>query len=723
MKSWSMILSVLIYFHATIFPQSNRIQYNNQSLFLNGTNLAWLNFANDVGPGETDFKTFGNILLKLHDNGGNALRWWIHTNGTNTPEFDQNGFVVGPGNGTIEDLKQALDIAWEHEIGVILCLWSFDMLRINNGTSVVNRNKMLLTDTTYTKAYISNALIPMVDSLKGHPAIIAWEIFNEPEGMSNEFGWSEIDHVPMSAIQRFVNLCAGAIHRTDSTTQVTNGTWHIKALTDVPTAKMVKIDYRQLPENRLNEITNEFNSSHNLSLTSEEMADYLNRISSVMNYNYYSDERLIEAGGDPDGTLDFYSVHYYDHGEGTSVSPFHNSVSKWGLSKPLVVAEFHMKNTLGVATADLYKTLFFNGYAGALAWSWTDNQVTKPEQILAGIKSLWDSYKAEVDLNGISGDWPLIKIISPLDKTVFEEGSDVTIEADASDPDGEVVKVEFFANDTIKIGEVNQAPYKIVWTNIAPNNYKLTAVATDNKGLKRESEPVAITVGEPPFIRIEAERAQRFGSGMNIVSDPNASGFAYVDIKTNNTNAKIIWTFVNYLQEGDYEIRFAARLAYDTPKSQFIYVNDELVTQYEFTGSTSEWKEFPLMVHLKEGENKVEMRMSWGWMQVDYLAVPRDVATDINTTAKIPSEFALLQNYPNPFNPSTKIIYKISKTSKVEITVYDLLGRTVKKLVNEIKTPGNYTVEFDGTGLTSGIYFYRIETEYWSDVKTMLLMK
>ncbi|AFN74927.1 Mannan endo-1,4-beta-mannosidase [Melioribacter roseus P3M-2] len=723
MKNKLSVILMLFALYNLAYSQQNRIRYNNQNLFLNGANLAWLNFANDIGPGETDFETFGNVLLKLHDNGGNSLRWWLHTNGANTPEFDQNGFVIGPGEGTIEDLKKALDIAWEREIGVILCLWSFDMLRTSNGNTVIDRNMMLLTDTVYTKAYIEKALIPMVDSLKGHPAIIAWEIFNEPEGMSDEFGWADIKHVPMSAIQRFVNLCAGAIHRADSTAQVTNGTWHIKALTDVPTAKMAKIDYRQLPANRLKEITEEFNSAHHLSLTGDQMADYLNRISSIMNYNYYADDRLIEAGGDPDGILDFYTVHYYDHGEGTAVSPFHNPASKWGLSKPLVVAEFHMKNTLGIATENLYKTLFQNGYAGALAWSWTDNQVSKKEQILAGIKSVWDSYRSEVDVIGISGDWPIVSIVAPADKSVFDEGTDVTIEADASDPDGEVVSVEFFANDTMKIGEVNQAPYRIIWTNIEPDHYKLTAVATDDKGLKRESEPVYITVGEPPFIRLEAERAQRSGTGMTIVSDPTASGFAYVDIKTNDQNAKIIWTFQNYLQEGDYEIRFAARLAYDTPKSQFIYVNDELVTEYEFTGGQSEWKEFPLTVPLKEGENKVEMRMSWGWMQVDYLAVPRDIATDIDMRQELPSEFALLQNYPNPFNPTTTISYNISKTAKVRISVYDALGREVRELVNELKTPGSYNVEFDGTGLASGIYFYRLETEGRSKVKSMLLMK
>jgi hypothetical protein len=96
-------------------------------------------------------------------------------------------------------------------------------------------------------------------------------------------------------------------------------------------------------------------------------------------FNYYTDERLIEAGGDPDGTLDFYTVHYYPEWFDETTSPFHHPYSHWELDKPLVVAEFPAK-----AIADLgmgfrpnkvlpnsmvtYEYLLENGYAGALSW-------------------------------------------------------------------------------------------------------------------------------------------------------------------------------------------------------------------------------------------------------------------------------------------------------------------------------------------------------------------
>jgi photosystem II stability/assembly factor-like uncharacterized protein len=89
----------------------------------------------------------------------------------------------------------------------------------------------------------------------------------------------------------------------------------------------------------------------------------------------------------------------------------------------------------------------------------------------------------------------------------------------------------------------------------------------------------------------------------------------------------------------------------------------------------------------------------------------------------IPISFSLSQNYPNPFNPITKINYALPKKSNVTIKVFDILGRLVKTLVNETKDAGYYTITFDGTGLSSGIYFYTIEAGSFRDSKKMVLVK
>jgi photosystem II stability/assembly factor-like uncharacterized protein len=90
---------------------------------------------------------------------------------------------------------------------------------------------------------------------------------------------------------------------------------------------------------------------------------------------------------------------------------------------------------------------------------------------------------------------------------------------------------------------------------------------------------------------------------------------------------------------------------------------------------------------------------------------------------EIPKEFKLYQNYPNPFNPSSKIKYQLSKSEYVMINVYDISGKTVKTLVNEKQNAGTYEVKMDASGLSSGVYFYRINAGEFSDVKKMMLVK
>ena len=85
--------------------------------------------------------------------------------------------------------------------------------------------------------------------------------------------------------------------------------------------------------------------------------------------------------------------------------------------------------------------------------------------------------------------------------------------------------------------------------------------------------------------------------------------------------------------------------------------------------------------------------------------------------------YVLDQNYPNPFNPVTTIIYEIPKISLVSLKIFDLLGREVATLVNEEKPAGRYKVEFNGDRLSSGLYFYKLQSENYTSVKKMILLK
>ncbi len=311
-----------------VFGQTDdRISFADRDIWLNGGNVAWINFSGDVGPGATKFNDFDNMLTQVNNHGGNAMRLWLHTNGSVTPAWNGNN-VTGPGAGTISDLTALLDAAEAKNIGMVLCLWSFDMLRTSSGSTITDRAEAMLQDSALTQTYINNALIPMVQAVGNHPAVIAWEIFNEPEGMSDEFGWPDTRHVPMSDIQRFINQTAGAIHRTNADALVSNGAVSFQSLA----------------------LTGNSNSK-----------------------NYYSDNELISAGKDSLGTLDFYMVHYYDWGR-TELSPFHHTKDSWGLNKPVVIGEFGVPegDLFGISGTDLYETLYDNGYAGALVWQWVD---------------------------------------------------------------------------------------------------------------------------------------------------------------------------------------------------------------------------------------------------------------------------------------------------------------------------------------------------------------
>lgn len=85
--------------------------------------------------------------------------------------------------------------------------------------------------------------------------------------------------------------------------------------------------------------------------------------------------------------------------------------------------------------------------------------------------------------------------------------------------------------------------------------------------------------------------------------------------------------------------------------------------------------------------------------------------------------FHLNQNYPNPFNPNTKINFRLNKVGFVKLTVFDSKGNLIKNLVNDKKSAGEYSVEFNGNGLSSGIYFYKLDVDGNTDVKRMILLK
>lgn len=94
-----------------------------------------------------------------------------------------------------------------------------------------------------------------------------------------------------------------------------------------------------------------------------------------------------------------------------------------------------------------------------------------------------------------------------------------------------------------------------------------------------------------------------------------------------------------------------------------------------------------------------------------------------NINLEIPEKYSLSQNYPNPFNPETNIKFYISQSGNVKLYVFDITGKEVESLVNEKLSAGSYTYKFKAANLTSGTYFYKIETNNFIETKKMILIK
>jgi hypothetical protein len=105
---------------------------------------------------------------------------------------------------------------------------------------------------------------------------------------------------------------------------------------------------------------------------------------------------------------------------------------------------------------------------------------------------------------------------------------------------------------------------------------------------------------------------------------------------------------------------------------------------------------------------------------------PRSFTTGTLTSldiSELPGTFSLYQNYPNPFNPSTTIKFALPQTSEVRLEVFNMLGQSVGVLINGVKQAGSYSVNFNASGLSTGVYFYRLDAPGFSQTRQMLLIK
>jgi hypothetical protein len=303
------------------------LTYKCKQYFLNGPNIAWNNYGWDFGDnaygwgGGNGYNAawWENTFTQVQNYGGNSVRVWVHCKGEHNPLFS-SGTCTGLNNNFFNNMDDMLNRARNHNLMVIICLWDFHVTDVGR--------QDVMKDLAKTNAYINNALIPMVQRYANQCNLLAWEIFNEPEWiMSGAPGAGNYGGAPVTVteMQRFVGLCAAAVHN-NSDKLVTVGSACLRYNSDVSPA----------------------------------------------NVNYWKDASLIAAsGGNPKAYLDFYQIHYYDWmlQSGNNWAPYNRPLSYWNLDKPVLIGE--SGNTGFYTYQQQFDLGYANGYCGTMIWAHT----------------------------------------------------------------------------------------------------------------------------------------------------------------------------------------------------------------------------------------------------------------------------------------------------------------------------------------------------------------
>lgn len=150
--------------------------------------------------------------------------------------------------------------------------------------------------------------------------------------------------------------------------------------------------------------------------------------------------------------------------------------------------------------------------------------------------------------------------------------------------------------------------------------------------------------------------------------------------------------------------------------------NFQIVSNYNDKFTVVQSESFGMRFDFYTGKEFKESKLETGIALITEI-VNRGIVYDKNKKNKEEESYFNAKNYPNPFNSSTTIMYTLSESTNVRITVYDRLGREVATLVDEVQSAGTHTVVFNASNLPSGTYFYRIKTSSYTEVKKMVLEK
>lgn len=237
------------------------------------------------------------------------------------------------------------------------------------------------------------------------------------------------------------------------------------------------------------------------------------------------------------------------------------------------------------------------------------------------------------------------------------------------------------------------------------------------------SDPVQAGADSNSFVYMTASR--QVPAGKLMVGVPfyavefNAPGL-YAKLTNNSTSNPVYSDIVDDIDSGwTYSWDNVSKVPYLTNSQLGKFITFEDTTSIKLKAEFSKRKGLGGMMIWELSQDVYGGRQPL----LEALASSLRATTAVRETAPIAAGYKLYDNYPNPFNPSTVISYQLPAVSHVSLDVYDVLGRLVKTLVDSRQTPGRHSVVFDGSGLASGVYFYRLTAPGFVQVKKMLLLK
>jgi len=308
---------------------------------------------------------------------------------------------------------------------------------------------------------------------------------------------------------------------------------------------------------------------------------------------------------------------------------------------------------------------------------------------------------------------PDVAYIHPDDSSYYQPNSDILLEVNSFDIDGNVIQVEFYEGNNLLYTD-EQQPWSYTWNEVPEGNYILTAVATDDSNDIATSSPIHIYVTNDLII-FEAEE----GFKSNGSVDNNHQGYTGTGF-VNLTNESGTYLELNLAipQSGQYDMcfRFANGTSDNRPCE--IRLDDAVLNeQFEFP-PTSDWaiwaysEVISLDVTVGDYPLRITGITSSSAPNFDHIKLvyqdPNNIVQEEEEA--LSKQFALDQNYPNPFNPKTIISYQLPAAGKVELSIYDIRGQKLTTLVNNNQLTGHYKVEWDAAGFASGVYIYTLQT-------------